>query len=338
MTYYIRRIAAITCRGLLPSFFTWVKAMTLQSKKWGHVIATQSKEMAIHPRGFDEFKEKHIKYSEKRYTFDDLIACPPCVDCLVAGSDQIWILPSPIYMLNFGIKGTIRVSYAASMGRDLERFSNKFLRYEFKRLLKKFDHVTLREQDGVDLCREFGRKDAELVPDPVLLLDGNHYRKIAVAPDISEDYVLIYLLGTRSVLGIDAIISWCESHGLKYKYVAAQGQIDDYPKVYPNVDEWLGLIDGAKYVITNSFHGMVVSILHNKLFMVNPTASQHSKLDSRFSTTLGYLHLENRIFCESLDAIMEPINYESVNQILKNKREEIKAKFNDWLKPNIQRV
>lgn len=329
----VKRLFSIFCRGLLPSYISWRKTAAIISQQWQRQVASQPNETICHKRGFDQFKAKYIKYSEKEYTLDELYSNPPSVDCLIAGSDQIWISPNQLFMLDFGPRDIVRISYAASMGSgDLDRFQNKYLRSEFKRLLKKIDHVTLREQNGVDLCHEIGRKDAELVPDPVLLLDGNHYRKIAVRPKTSRDYVFIYLLGNPSVLGIDQIIDWCEAQGLKYKYVAAQGQIDDYQKEYPNIDEWLGLIDSARYVITNSFHGMVVSILHNKQFIVIPTVQKTGMMDSRFSSTLGLLKLKDRIFANNLDEIKVPIDYTHANNLLETKRQEIKEKFTNWLK------
>lgn len=209
---------------------------------------------------------------------------------------------------------------------------NKYLRIRFKQLLRNFDHVTLREQDGVDLCRALGRTDAELVPDPVMLLDVEHYRSIAVKPTEAGEYVMIYMLGNPSAIRIDEIVAWCEANRLKYKYVAAQGQIDDFPKEYPNIDEWLGLIDGAKYVITNSFHGMVTSIVLNKQFLVIPTAGSVARMNSRLTSTLNPLQLEKRILDKTLDEVMAPIDYERVNKLLDARRQEIKAKFANWLK------
>lgn len=327
----LKSLFGITMRGLLPAYLELRRSGTaLESDLWLRLKERQDAENANHPRGFEKFKERYIVYSDRAYSLPELYRNPIEADCFIAGSDQVWSGPDKFYFMDFAPQGVKRISYAASMGGA--KLENKYLRSEFKRLLKKIDHVTLREQDGVDLCRALGRTDAELVPDPVMLLDGAHYRSIAVKPTDTGEYVMIYMLGNPSAIKIDEVVAWCEANGLKYKYVAAQGQIDDYPKEYPNIDEWLGLIDGAKYVITNSFHGMVTSIVLNKQFLVIPTAGSVARMNSRLTSTLNPLQLEGRILGKGLDEVMTPIDYERVNKLLAAKRQEIKEKFTNWLK------
>lgn len=331
VTSLLSKVFRIILRGLFPAYIELKKnKKTGETELWQQLKINQDSESVRHPLGFEKFKDKYIKYSGKEYTFDQLDTNPPEVDCIVVGSDQVWGGPDRVYLLDFGPRNVKRISYAASMGGA--KLENKYLRSEFKRLLKKIDHVTLREQDGVDLCHALGRSDAELVPDPVMLLDGEHYRGIAVKPIGTREYVMIYMLGNPSSLRIDEIVAWCKTSGLKYKYVAAQGQIDDYPKEYPNIDEWLGLIDGAKYVITNSFHGMVTSIVLNKQFLVIPTTGSVARMNNRLTSTLEPLQLEERIFSKSLDEVRTPIDYGRVNKLLAAKRQEIKDKFKNWLK------
>lgn len=333
LTKRIAALSRIIFRGNLPDYLRLLKEIKRNPddvELWQRLKSAQNEENAQHPRGFEKFKARYIKYSDREYNRTEIFSDSPQVDCLIAGSDQVWGGPDKMFMMDFGARNVKRISYAASMGGA--KLENKYLRSEFKRLLKKIDYVTLREQDGVELCRALGRTDAELVPDPVMLLDGEHYRSIAVKPTDTGEYVMIYMLGNPSAIKIDEVVGWCEANGLRYKYVAAQGQIDDYPKEYPNIDEWLGLIDGAKYVITNSFHGMVTSIVLNKQFLVIPTAGSVARMNSRLTSTLNPLQLEGRILGKGLDEVMTPIDYERVNKLLAAKRQEIKEKFTNWLK------
>lgn len=281
------------------------------------------------PRRFEKFKERYLTFSDKTYTFDELLADAPHADVLITGSDQIWSYPDPGYFLNFGPKDTLRIAYAPSFGGI--KTDNALRKAQYRNLIKRLDVLTVRESGGVDLCRSLGFNQAEQVPDPSFLLTPDHYRNIEVSEQDNNDYIFLYLLGNPIDISIDAIFKWAEGHNLKVKYVGAQGRDDSYPKLYPNVDEWIGLIDNAKYVITNSFHGMAISIIFNKKFLVIPVSSSFSRMNGRITDTLTHLSLTNRVFNVTFDDILHDIDYAEVNKVLSADRENIKVKFNSWM-------
>lgn len=275
----------------------------------------------IHSRCFDDFRAKFMSFSEIEYDEALLKSNPPKADCYVCGSDQIWCVPSDAHMLNFGSKNVRRVAYAASMGGH--KMEAAYLASKFRRNLRRLDVVTLREADGVEECKRLGRPDARLVPDPVFLLSAPDYRKIAARPSMEKKYVLLYFLGNKMEVDIRNIYKWADKQGLEVIYVAAQGRQDDYPKEYPTIEEWIGLIDGAQYVFTNSFHGMVMSIILNKKFMVIPLSNEFSKMNSRLTTTLSSLYFSDRIYNDDLNAITADIDYYPVNNLLEKQRGKI---------------
>lgn len=130
--------------------------------------------------------------------------------------------------------------------------------------------------------RELGRSDASLVPDPTLLLSVHDYSSIAAPCLYSQDYLLLYLLGNEIDFDVAEVYAWARSRHIEVKYVASQGRQDAYDKIYPNVDEWLSLIRNARYVVTNSFHGMVFSIIFNKPFVVIPLAGSFTRMNDRY--------------------------------------------------------
>ena len=83
--------------------------------------------------------------------------------------------------------------------------------------------------------------------------------------------------------------------------MASQGRLDSYEKIYPNVDEWLGLIQGAKYVVTNSFHGTVFSVIMNRKFLTILLCGAFTRMNGRFIDLLSRLGLENRIYSRNMD-------------------------------------
>ena len=294
-----------------------------QKHNGGETLPTQ--------RNFDEFRKRHITFTDRTYTYKSLRQLPPEADCYIAGSDQIWASPDPGYMLNFGNKNTLRIAYAPSMGGIA--MMDGHMRYDFRRLIKRLDVVTAREQDGVEQCHAAGRKDAELVPDPVMLLRADEYRNIASSPRPERPYILLYLLGNQIDIDVHTFFEWADRHNLDIKYITAQGRNDSYPKAYPNVDEWLGLIDGAKYVFTNSFHGMLTSIILNRPFLTIPLSGSYSRMNSRITTLLTSLSLTDRIFRNSLDEVERPIDFAKVNERLAEARKAIADKFGKWLSP-----
>lgn len=291
------------------------------------LMKIQNKEDELHPRNFDAFRSKYIKLSDKEYNQFEILKEPPVADCYVAGSDQIWSSPNPIYMMYFGEKSIKRIAYAASMG--VVPYNNKANIHKFKKYVKNIDIVTCREDEAVKICKKLGRVDAELVPDPTFILEKEKYQDIAVCPP-DKDFLFVYMLGNSCDVDVSQIFEWANNRKIAVKYVTAQGKTDNFPKEYPNVDEFLGLIVNAKYVITNSFHGMAMSIIFNKNFLVIPLSGELSKMNSRINTTLSNFGLTKRIYKDSFDNILENINYTNINHILNNKRDEIKSKFENW--------
>ncbi|MDO5385375.1 MAG: polysaccharide pyruvyl transferase family protein, partial [Rikenellaceae bacterium] len=102
-------------------------------------------------------------------------------------------------------------------------------------------------------------------------------------------------------------------------------------KIYPNVDEWLSLIRNARYVVTNSFHGMVFSIIFNKPFVVIPLAGSFTRMNDRIFDTLSAVHLTERIYKNSLDILLDPLDIRAINDYLKQTGNDISLKFDYWL-------
>lgn len=293
--------------------------------------ACQAADTLQNPRKFGEFKERYLNLSQKDYCFETLVDDYPRADAYIAGSDQIWAYPDNGYFLDFGDKNTLKIAYAPSFG-GIE-VNNALTASRYRNLLKNFNVLTVRESGGIDLCRGLGFNDVVKVPDPSFLLEADDYREITSRlnfPD-KDEYILLYLLGNPIDIATEEIFDWAKKNNIGVKYVTAQGRTDEFPKIYPNVDEWMGLIDNAKYVITNSFHGMAMSIIFNKRFMVIPVSGSFSRMNGRIFDTLKHFDLNDRIYKDSFDSITSYIDYSRVNSILESDRATIKNYFKEWL-------
>lgn len=306
-----------------PDYFHQRKMM----KRFKELNDIQVQENKKHPRFFDSFKGKNIRATPVVYNQHDLYGTPPDAEVFIAGSDQIWSTPDDGFFLSFVPNNKIKIAYAAS---GLPRSAGK----EFIPLMSNFDIITVREDITVDICTKLGIDNVQVVPDPTLLLTGDDYsfdqdnseNKASVTP-----YVFIYMLGNSTSYDIEEIYSWAKSKNLDVKLVASNGYCDGHTKCYPKIEDWISLIRNAKYIFTNSFHGMVFSILLHKQFMVIPLSNEFGGMNARLTTTLGSIGLESRILNSSLDMIDSEINYREVDNILTEQRNFISNRFDEWL-------
>lgn len=240
-------------------------------------------------------------------------------DCVwIFGSDQIWrnglTNDMRLYFGSFLNDAVPRIAYAASFGVDYWQFDEN----ETKKiipLLKMFKTISVREESAVQLLKERGI-DARLVLDPTMLLNTDDYGRLET--EVSRDYAKE-----------KHIFVYCLDEHLNQKDVLHQlEQTINIPLLSLNqknlqIDMWLSAMRTAEYVITDSFHGTVFSILFHKKFIV--VANEQRGL-TRLQSLLKMFGLENRLImsfenfdCEKLDA---EIDYESVDSVLNREREK----------------
>ena len=263
-------------------------------------IADSKNENELHSRHFCEFRKKYFKFSDKAYSsFEELKLNPPEADVYIVGSDQVWnfgngnlrIIKNLIhsYFLDFGKTKTKRISYAASWGRN-NFFGNE--KGEIQNLLKNFDSISVREKNGINLCEQIGCNDVKWVCDPTLLLNAHVYRNIYKEEKIqppSNKYILFYYLENGGNFDKKAVWNFAREKNLEVQYVTGNACIDNFDKIFATVPEWLCLVDNAEYVITNSFHCCVFSILFEKKFAAikldGLNSGMNSRLESLFEMT-----------------------------------------------------
>jgi polysaccharide pyruvyl transferase WcaK-like protein len=264
-------------------------------------------------RRFNEFRDKYIKQSEKIYcSYDELVSDPPDADVYIVGSDQVWNTFSlsleqskkqiKAYFLYFGKPEIRRIAYAASFGK--ETISNELVK-EISPLLKHFNYVSVREKSGAAICRQCG-VNAEWVPDPTLLLNANEYRilyKTEQQEKPEKPYLFLYILNNKIDFPIKSMYQWAAKKRLDVIYITGNAQYDHYKKIYATIPEWLYLIDNAEYVVTNSFHGAVFSLVFNKKFGIIPLKERFAEMNNRFDSLFKIFGIDKRFIDDSLDIL-----------------------------------
>jgi hypothetical protein len=274
-------------------------------------------------RKFNEFKNNYIKQSERiYYSYNELVLDPPEADVYIVGSDQVWnpdYTPKQYraYFLDFGKTETKRIAYAASFGKDAV---NEDFRKAISPLLKRFNYISVREKSGVDICWQCGVK-AEWVPDPTLLLSTTDYRALYQSIDIlnnEKPYCLLYLLSNTHDFPIEAIYDWAKKINIEVRYVTGNSKYDNNEKIYATIPEWLYLIDNAEYVITNSFHCSVFSLLFKKKFGIIPLTRRSAGTNSRFDSLFGIFGIKPQFMDNSFTALDTNIDWSKMGNTFKN--------------------
>lgn len=287
-------------------------------------------------RAFKKFVSDNLALSPIHYlTFSELIANAPEADAYIVGSDQVWNLNllNPIaaaWYLQFGKKNTLRIAYAASIGRNITESEKK----QFAEYLKEFDAISVRERSACKLCQELGFKETQIVLDPTVLVPFSVYRPfIEEEVLVKKPYVFLYYLNIQTAEETEwtQLEQFLIQRKLALKsvsssgYFPAQNLIPGHPNEYLTIQEWLTAIYNAEYVVSTSFHGIVFALLMHKPFVAIPLRNQYKSGNDRIISLLKTLHLENRIISEdsTLAAILdEPIDWKQVDMLLTEERKE----------------
>lgn len=330
-----------------PSLVLWkrpfVYSKRLFNKILGHndniILLEQyvSKVKPIIQQYTNEFIRKHIH----KVSFGSFKNVPniESFDAIVVGSDQVWrpkyfgeASIADAFLAFTGDMKMIRLAYAASFGVDQWEYSPSQT-LTCKKLLRNFDAISVREESGVELCRDYLGCKAQQVLDPTMLLNKSDYVKLIKKSNVpkSKGSLLLYILDetqNKTVL-INKIV---DKYRLKPFRVGSNTENIHAPlkeRIQPRVEEWLrGFLD-ADLVVTDSFHACVFAILFEKQFVV---IGNEKRGVSRFVSLLREFGLENRLVSENdYDFAAEDIDYSSVVVKLKELKEKSMSFLNDYL-------
>lgn len=274
---------------------------------------------------FEEFKKNFLGIDESKVykSKDELEDANLFYDLLITGSDQVWN-PSEqygidsVYFLDFKISNTNvkKISYAPSFGKD--NIDEKY-KDEISKLISKLDSISIREISGQNIIENMTSIKPTLVPDPTVLV-SNYYNIMNSYNTNSKDYIFCYYLRSRETIGDVA------------EYLANKENLEIYSPhnphrrwkeigqtVYPGPREWLYLLFNSKFVLTNSFHGTMLSILLNKPFIVVGIGSgEKSKYNERAMNILKQCGLENRLITKFDSKKIDELKKENIDWVLVN--------------------
>ena len=269
--------------------------------------------------GFDEFRKAHICTTAPCRDPAALAKAAEEFDVLVCGSDQIWspVWLNPAYFLDFSDKP--KVSYAPSLG--VKEMPKRAKQSKIARLVKRYAAVSVREQEGAALLAEMTGLHPVVLPDPVMLVEKAKWQSVMDQNVPQGKYILCYFIGDNpSYWETVAAIAARENCPVLVIPRTEEARNAGYP-LEENVppQRWLGLINGAAHVVTDSFHGATFSAILNKdctivrRYREDDPESKNSRID-QLLRNLGASSLNNA-------------DWEIVNANLSAKAEAAKA----WL-------
>ena len=264
------------------------------------------KKLNLRKQAFDTFMNE-IPHSEINYEFDSIYKCLDQYKLFICGGDQIWNdykekQNIKVYTLQFVPSGVKKIAYAPSMA-ILDTTS------EFKQIMRiglnELDAISVREKKSVSILKLLTDKKIDIVVDPVLLMTKKEWEDVARENGRKDKYILCYLLGDsiEHRKSADIFARKIQMPILTFPHIFFNvvrkcdllfGNIHDYSS---GPREFLGLIKNAEFVITDSFHACVFSMIFETPFVVleRNKIGEKGNMNSRIYDFLEEYHLENQL-------------------------------------------
>lgn len=276
-------------RKILPYIETIIDAFFPKKKK-------------IRECKFNDFHKKYNRLTSNiYYSVKSLYDGSLNYDIYCVGSDQVWnyqkgysILP---FLLDFVPKGKKKIAFASSIGlSSLSVEANDIFKY----YLSDFDALAVRESQASDLLSKLLHRKIDVVLDPTLLLTKKEWQKVAdynLCP--KERYLLLYIVTIKPCkYAIELAERIAKNKGLKivrlFRSAATYGSkssMINLPEAGPS--DFVGLIENADFVVTNSFHGTVFSINFQIPFYSIIQTGKNT--NSRLQSVLEKLKMQDRL-------------------------------------------
>lgn len=279
----------------------------------------------------EKFMAKHFRVAKKR-KYENLKEVNQFCDSFLLGSDQMWTesttkLVGYSFFLDFVEKEKKKIACATSFGAS--KFNSDLkMRYTARDYLKQFDAISVRENSGVEICRDKFGINAEQIIDPIFWEGEKVFDEIIIkndCNDLPERYLLCYMLdpdcekrdlvqyvAKKNQLKILTVFGLKEYEGAKNNWNT--GAIVEKP----TIEEFLLLIKNCEFLLTDSHHGTCLGIIFHKNYFA--IGNEKRGID-RFTTVAKKLGTTDRI-------LSLPTNYDVIDQISEIDYKEVDARLN----------
>lgn len=251
---------------------------------------------------------------------------------VLVGSDQIWP-PDAAFgnftTLRFVPEETNKVSYATSLGVSKYPY---YCRSSAAQFWKRMNHLSVREEQGKKIIQDICNVPVEVVVDPTYLFTREQWKElIPEEKPIEGEYILCYFLGATKEHK-QLARQFADKKGIKLVTILSTESVSNIDVSYADEvivgkgpEYFINLIRNARYIFTDSFHGVAFSVINNKQFYVfyrTRIGSKNSR-NSRIDNILKMWNLEDRLILNDTsvdDFKNKEIDYRKVNVLLEKER------------------
>lgn len=193
------------------------------------------------------------------------------IDVFILGSDTIWNLEASYFRRHKAIfwgdifqKGKI-ISYAGSIANT--RVDIILQNKDYSESVKRWAAVSVRDKYTKQIFEKLTDKNVTLVCDPTFLLEASDYEK--VYKPMTGNYIFLYLFTPLSRIQSKMLHTFATERSLKIICSAGQSIISSADEYINNEPEnFMRYMLGAKYVMTDTYHGTIFSANFRKQFVV----------------------------------------------------------------------
>ena len=280
----------------------------------------------------------------------DLHRLNQCCDMFMTGSDQLWNYSvsknyGKLFYLDFAADCKRKISYATSFGHEID-FAPESQRKLLQGYFRRFDRISVREDNGVDILKDIYGINAEQVTDPVFLCDKKVYDDLADKSKIKlpkEKYILSCLIdptedkkisintlsnvmnGMKTVNVLDGLYRLSDKNAEKLGMEREKGV---------ETADWINYIRNAEMIITDSYHTVCLAMIFKKNFVALPNKFRgYSRFDSvgRLFNITGKFAYEAEDLLRNPDIMLEP-DYKAISAKISSEQKRCK----EWLSKSVK--
>lgn len=272
---------------------------------------------------FNDFRKKHLNETKMFSSIEGLINENFSFNKYIAGSDQIWS-PNrydPVYFLDF-VDSKEKYSYSPSV--VIDNFS-KDQKSNIKRMLNNFKKISVREPKGQKILHDIIDKNIVVTLDPTLLIAQSEWEKITTDNYKYNNYILCYFIGETKDYS-KKVFEVAKETGKQIINISITNNHQYGDVILKNVGprQFLELIKKADVVLTDSYHGVILSIGFNRDFIAFERFTSDDKINqnARIEHILNILDLTDHIYINNKKRLVYNTDYSRVNKILDREREK----------------
>lgn len=279
----------------------------------------------IRKKRFYSFCKKYLRLSKPVRDLEDVCEV---YECFITGSDQVWndylTGNDMTYFLDFVNADNKKNSYAACFGYET---LPENLKERYKECLSKFNNISVRDETSKKIVSELlgEKKEVSVVADPTLLWTENFWGKFK-KENTQGKYIIVYSLNEEIGL-MKCAKKISEKYKLKILYICNDIlEIKKYSYAKhifsPKPEDFVSLIANAEYVITNSFHGTVFSLIFHRNFYCE--TQYRDKKNKRIEDLLKDVGCTNRIMTNEgrIDEQNDRIQWNVIDERIENMRKK----------------